>query len=68
MLLSFGFGPGSQGGSVNPIDVLLSTRLGSLLNETLERPFSILNVERWATVVRGRSGALRKRSIIADIL
>jgi hypothetical protein len=67
MLLSFGLGPGSHGGSVKEMEVFSQTRLRSFLNETLERPFSILNEVRWAILVRGRSGLLRKESIAADI-
>lgn len=48
MLLSFGFSPGSQGGRVNAIEVLLDLRFGSLRKETEERPDSIVKVVRCA--------------------
>ena len=64
ILLSFGFGPGRHGGSVNAIDVLLDERSGSLLKDTLDRPFSVLKVVRWETFVRGLSLALRNDNMV----
>jgi len=64
--LSFGFGPGRQGGSVNPIDVFLLVKLGSVLKETLERPPSMSKVVRWEIFVRTLGGDLRKENIVCE--
>lgn len=64
-MLSFGFGPGKQGGSMKAIEEFCEESVGSLWKETLERPSSIVKVERWETLVRTGSAALRKDNIVA---
>ena len=39
-------------------------RIGSLLKETLERPFSMEKVERWEIFVRIFGGDLKRRDIV----
>lgn len=44
-----------------------NARVVELWKETLERPFSIVRVVRWKTLVRTRPSGLRKDSMVADI-
>ena len=68
MLLSFGFSPCSHGGTVNMWNALGEAGLLSLWNETLERPFSIVRVVRWETLVRTGPAGLRKDNITARLM
>jgi len=66
MLLSFGFSPGSQGGTVKMWNALRDEGFLSLWNETLDRPLSIVRVVRWETLVRAGPAGLRNDNIVTS--
>jgi hypothetical protein len=49
---------------VKEMEACVEERLGSLWKETLERPFSMVNVVRCETFVRMGSGARRNENMI----
>lgn len=64
MELSFGFGPGRQGGRVKAIEVFLQVRSGEVEKVTLDLPFSISKVVRCDIFVLLGDGPRRKDSMI----
>jgi len=67
MELSFGFGPGRQGGRVKAMEVFLQVKSVEVENVTLERPFSMSKLVRWDIFVRFGAGPLRKDSMVGVV-